>query len=446
MDSAAFTSPWMKRNTEKVVRSKLPRPLVTKETINLPVKMFADIISDDELMVEKEEDVYFAILNWVRHDTENREDYLQDLLKLLRYGSLSTDFTQEQLMKEPLLKGSPRCSAVFRERMSRAPDHKKERRSTKDVPVVVGLQSDKAFCHDMKSGATYMITPPDELFMPCPFDLNAAVEQNTIFAISAGHATKYPFAKCKLGPDHRGEILDGWHCLPWCKLQRDNCCLVTLKGLVYVVGGENNGAVECYDSKSDQWKRVASLQKPCHCTTAVATDSNIFVIESRTKTGVEFEHTVQKYDPVEDKWEFVAPIPGNNNGVETCSGVVFDAVFVHEKIYALEDHNSLCKVYDLNLNKWLTVAAPNKTPTCEVDKLLNIDNELYAFEMDMTKNVQTKTFKLDQKGNEWQEVELFGSKHLDGFTLLSMKVKRFYLQSLTIAPADFIPSLFVPRN
>ena len=445
MDSA---SQWTKGNAVDVLQTKLSHPLVAQDILDLPVKVFADMISSDELMVEKEEDTYFAVLDWVRHDSVDRKDCLQGLLKLLRYGSLSTDFIQEQLAKETLLKGCHKCSAVLREQMSTVHEHKTERQSTKDVPVIVGLQNDKAFCHDMESGTTYKIMPPVELFMSCPFDLNAAVEQNTIFAISSGQATRYPFVKCQLGVGgHQGVVSESWHCLPWGKLKRDICCLVALKGLVYAIGGDYSGAVECFDPKTNQWEQVASLQKPCHCTIfAVASDCNIFVIESRTKSGADFnECTVEKYDPIEDTWELVAPMP-RHNAVETCPGVVFDAVVVQEKIFALEDHSSLCKVYDLNLDTWVTIAAHHETPTCGVDKLLNIDNVLYAFEMDNTRNVQTKASRFDQETNNWQNVELFGPKHLDCFTLFGMKVKTFYLKSLTVAPADFIPSLFVPRK
>ena len=75
----------------------------TSEYLEFSVEVLA-VISRDELMVKKEEDVYFAVLSWVRHDVNNRQKYLQDLLERLRYGFLPVTFLREQIEKEPLLK------------------------------------------------------------------------------------------------------------------------------------------------------------------------------------------------------------------------------------------------------------------------------------------------------------------------------------------------------
>ena len=47
-----------------------------EEFINLPADKLVEIISSDDLEVDKEEETFAAVLRWLHHDLSGRQDHL----------------------------------------------------------------------------------------------------------------------------------------------------------------------------------------------------------------------------------------------------------------------------------------------------------------------------------------------------------------------------------
>ena len=79
----------------------------SEEFLDLPTDQLQDLISQDELRVTCEEDVYTAVINWVYHDFEERKDIFPSLIVHVRLPFLSSEFLtcnvqEEQLMERDL--------------------------------------------------------------------------------------------------------------------------------------------------------------------------------------------------------------------------------------------------------------------------------------------------------------------------------------------------------
>ena len=73
-----------------------------------------EMISRDEIIVPREEDVYDAIVSWVNHDALARECLFTELLKCVRLFSISK-YSLQQMLKEELVLKSRTCLSILLE-------------------------------------------------------------------------------------------------------------------------------------------------------------------------------------------------------------------------------------------------------------------------------------------------------------------------------------------
>ena len=75
----------------------------------------AKLISSTKLCVEREEDVYAAVMRWVRQDPGERCGHLASLLKHVRLPILSVDCLMNTVDREPLVRESVECRDLLDE-------------------------------------------------------------------------------------------------------------------------------------------------------------------------------------------------------------------------------------------------------------------------------------------------------------------------------------------
>ena len=73
------------------------------------------LISRDDIIVPQEEEVYEAVILWVKHDLLSRECLFPELLKYVRAYSMSKYTLREILGKEELVVKSPACTSILLE-------------------------------------------------------------------------------------------------------------------------------------------------------------------------------------------------------------------------------------------------------------------------------------------------------------------------------------------
>lgn len=81
----------------------------SEEFLSLRVTDVVDLISSNELGVLTEEDVFEAAIQWVKHDKEQRLQYLPDLIQHIRYEFLSSNYVLKNISEEEVLNSHPGC-------------------------------------------------------------------------------------------------------------------------------------------------------------------------------------------------------------------------------------------------------------------------------------------------------------------------------------------------
>ena len=85
------------------------------EFLLLPVSQLFDIISNDELNIGNEEQVYQAVMNWIQHDISERKCYLSQLLSHVRLPLLETKFLVTKVSSNRLIRQDQACRDLIDE-------------------------------------------------------------------------------------------------------------------------------------------------------------------------------------------------------------------------------------------------------------------------------------------------------------------------------------------
>ncbi|XP_039104368.1 kelch-like protein 17 isoform X2 [Hyaena hyaena] len=78
-----------------------------------PHPQVLELVSSDSLNVPSEEDVYRAVLSWVKHDVDARRQHVPRLMKCVRLPLLSRDFLLGHVDAEGLVRHHPDCKDLL---------------------------------------------------------------------------------------------------------------------------------------------------------------------------------------------------------------------------------------------------------------------------------------------------------------------------------------------
>ena len=86
--------------------------------LKLPADYILEIIADDDLDVNKEEQVYEAVSAWVRYDLQQRSGEFPELLRRVRLPFTSRKFLGSIFDKDPLVTSSQHCKDIVGEALT----------------------------------------------------------------------------------------------------------------------------------------------------------------------------------------------------------------------------------------------------------------------------------------------------------------------------------------
>ena len=283
------------------------------EFVSISKKSLINFISSDEIQVEREEEVYQALLKWVKHDEVNRASDFPELLSHLRGKSLPKGFLTSEMTKEPLLaafcsllepsksKTETRRSNGEQERRTGTngkPEAERTRPSTELHNVMIGISSilfssRKAFCYDLDKKETFVLPEfPDVLLGP-----KVAVVGCSLYIVDGFkfHCVNGPTKLSALCLDEVQNqksslgfsMYPQWKTKRPCTDSRTCASLAELNGLLYYIGGwredENScNTVECYNPEIDEWVFCASLNTSRSGSGCVVGNDHIYIIGGQT--------------------------------------------------------------------------------------------------------------------------------------------------------------------
>ncbi|XP_023671981.1 kelch repeat and BTB domain-containing protein 2-like isoform X1 [Paramormyrops kingsleyae] len=281
-----FSCAELKQSAKRMVEHKFPAVYKQEAFLQLSHELLLDVLSSDNLNVEKEETVREAAMLWLEHDMESRSQHLSSVLSQIRIDTLS-EVTQrawfqglppndKSVAVQGLYKSMPK---FFKPRLGMTKEEmlifvEAASESPADGPGSGSLHS--AVCYSPQAEKVYklcnlpgdlqkvgtLVTPDNDIFIAGgQIPLKAAVANH-------GKAGKtqavYRSVDSFFWFDAQQNV---WVAKTPMLCARVRPSLVHCRGFIYAVGGDSVGGelnrrtVERYDWEKDQWSTVSPL--PC---------------------------------------------------------------------------------------------------------------------------------------------------------------------------------------
>ena len=87
----------------------------TDEFKNLPVERLIELLVSDDTKVQREEQIFEALMVWVKHDLENRLSRFAELSGLVRFPLMSPYYLADHVETENIVMSTPECTQYLLE-------------------------------------------------------------------------------------------------------------------------------------------------------------------------------------------------------------------------------------------------------------------------------------------------------------------------------------------
>uniref|UniRef100_A0A8C2ZNI4 Kelch like family member 2 n=1 Tax=Cyclopterus lumpus TaxID=8103 RepID=A0A8C2ZNI4_CYCLU len=334
----------------------------SEEFLNLGMEQVSSLIASDKLTIPTEEKVFEAVIAWVNHDKDVRQEHLAHLMEHVRLPLLSREYLVQRVEEESLIKNSSACKDYLIEAMK-----------------YHLLPADQRAL--MKTARTRMRTPAC-----CP----------KVMVVVGGQAPKaIRSVECYDFEEQR------WYQVAELPTRRCRAGVVYVGGCVYAVGGFNGSlrvrTVDCYDPMMDRWTSVSSMQDRRSTLGAAVLNGLLYAVggfDGSTAQDIKSRQafcfcvtegsciicdcarclsTIEAYNAKTDEWFHVLPMSTRRSSVGV--GVV------NGLLYAVGGHDGplvrkSCEVYDPASNSWRQVADMNmcrrNAGMCAVNNVLYV--------------------------------------------------------------------------
>ena len=108
----------------------------SEEFLELSKEEISGLLCKDDLNVRSEEQVFEAVLLWVKHDVENRKNELPGLLEQVRLPLLPPQYLSDRVLSEEIIHSNIHCRDLIDEAKDYMlmPERRKQLRSTRTSP------------------------------------------------------------------------------------------------------------------------------------------------------------------------------------------------------------------------------------------------------------------------------------------------------------------------
>ncbi|XP_049733520.1 kelch-like protein 17 isoform X3 [Loxodonta africana] len=326
----------------------------TEEFMLLPLKQVLELVSSDSLNVPSEEDVYRAVLSWVKHDVDARRQHVPRLMKCVRLPLLSRDFLLGHVDAEGLVRHHPDCKDLLIEALKfhLLPEQRgvlgtsrtRPRRCEGAGPVLFAVGGGSLFAihgdceaYDTRTDRWHVVASMSTRRAR----VGVAAISNRLYAV--GGAERYD------------PLTGAWTSIAAMSTRRRYVRVATLDGSLYAVGGYDSSShlatVEKYEPQVNAWTPVASMLSRRSSAGVAVLEGALYVAGGND--GTSCLNSVERFSPKASAWESVAPMNIRRS--------THDLVAMDGWLYAVGGNdgssslNSIEK-YNPRTNKWVAAS------------------------------------------------------------------------------------------
>ncbi|NXM10610.1 KLH17 protein, partial [Ploceus nigricollis] len=308
----------------------------TEEFMLLPLKQVLDLISSDSLNVPSEEEVYRAVLSWVKHDVDSRRQHVPRLMKCVRLPLLSRDFLMSNVDTELLVRHHSECKDLLIEALKYhlMPEQRGVLGNSRTRPRRCEGASTVLFAVALKLISSHPSHPPPPQFAPNPVQLGHL--QGSRGSHSFSEQPLLPFCPCSYDGtsdlatvESYDPVTNSWQ--PEVSMGTRRSCLgvAALHGLLYAAGGYDGASclnsAERYDPLTGTWTSIAAMSTRRRYVRVATLEGNLYAVGGYDSSS--HLATVEKYEPQINTWSPIANMLSRRSsaGVAVLEGMLYVA-------------------------------------------------------------------------------------------------------------------------
>ncbi|XP_063244711.1 uncharacterized protein LOC134545858 isoform X3 [Bacillus rossius redtenbacheri] len=342
-----------------------------EEFVSLSAPKLVEFISSDDLMAEKEETVFQAVIRWYSHDPDSRKQDFHKVLEHVRLPLLSPYFLHDCVESQAVVRDSPECQQLVEEakmyhllpdrRMELQSSRTKPRRNAETIQVIVavGGEDDKVVLRSVECYDTVSRTWRALACLPFAVSKHGLVAsgKNTLY-LAGG---EFPDGSASRSMWRYDPVLDVWQEMAPMLVPRSELGLALLDGNVYAVGGWEGSfrldTVERYNPETNSWHFIPQMRIAVTSPAVVSHDGMLYVtgVLCGCTGGAVLEdgdgiELVQRYDPRTSTWTELAPMLIPRSGSAAC--VLNGYIYVIGGWHASTENTNKVERYNMQTNTW----------------------------------------------------------------------------------------------
>ncbi|XP_069100019.1 kelch-like protein 2 [Pleurodeles waltl] len=356
-----------------------------EEFLNLGIEQVCSLISSDKLTISSEEKVFEAVIAWVNHNKDVRQEHMAQLMEHVRLPLLTREYLVQRVEEETLVKNSSACKDYLIEAMKYhlLPNDQrtlmKSARTRQRTPVshpklmvVVGGQAPKAIrsveCYDFKDESWYQVAE-----LPTRRCRAGVVYlHGSVYAVGGFNGSLRVRTVDAYDP-----VKDQWTNMANMQDRRSTLGAAVMNGLLYAVGGFDGSTglatVEVYNTKANEWFHVAPMNTRRSSVGVGVVGGMLYAVGGYDGASRQCLSTVECYNPSANEWTYIVEMNTRRSGagVGALNGLLY-AVGGHDGPLVRKS----VEVYDPAAGEWKQAADMNmcrrNAGVCAVNGLLYV--------------------------------------------------------------------------
>ena len=395
----------LKDKCREVINTNFSVVMETEDFLKLDQKQVMEWVSNDDVIVNEEENIFKGIVRWVSHNKSEREGDFPELLHQVRLPFLSHDFLLDELVKDELIMKDPVfCSNFVINAMKvvlSSSDSPQQPRKCQETHIdgIFICGGKRALCYFPQKDMWCCLA--DSPFQD--YEGHSLVEYKSNIYVADGETRR-------LGESHVFEFYSPLK-NSWGTAQRndditDFTCLTVLKGDMYAICFANfpkKGRICRYDSEKNCWQDMDA--PPCLQDRAcvVADKQFLYIIGGTLDWGASAVCTTNRFDPINNELEELADI---NWARYNASGAAMNGkVFIAGGQSSRKTIVRSTEAFDPSSNEWqcvtdLTLPHFNANMVCFEGMLFVLGGTTYTKSDGITRTLTVEMF--DPGINEWK--------------------------------------------
>nr|XP_020458739.1 kelch repeat and BTB domain-containing protein 2 [Monopterus albus]XP_020458749.1 kelch repeat and BTB domain-containing protein 2 [Monopterus albus]XP_020458757.1 kelch repeat and BTB domain-containing protein 2 [Monopterus albus] len=424
-----FSCSVLKQNAKRMIEHKFPMVYRQEAFLQLSHELLIDVLSSDNLNVEKEETVREAAMLWLEYNMEARSQHLSSVLSQIRIDALS-EVTQrawfqglppndKSVVVQGLYKSMPK---FFKPRLGMTKeemlifieaklDMEKGCVRSSSLPTVI-------VCYSPQAEKVYKLSNP-------PGDLQKmgvlVTPDNDVF-IAGGQV---PLKNCHHGRSNRYHtVFRSVDSFFWFDAQQNTwvpkapmlCArikpsLVYCEGYIYAIGGDSVGGelnkrtVERYDREKDEWSMMSPLPFAWTWSTSVVAHDCIYVLTN---------DVMYCYVPTANTWVEMAMRKTSRclASAAACGDLIFyigglhmlNNSSIHRPSSNIGSSSVTVEIYDIDKNEWrlgANIPAKRYTDPCVRAVVLQDTLCILMRETHMNDDAKYAIYQYDVELDRW---------------------------------------------